>query len=73
MYELLKKETKQILSRVAYDTAASPFLYDPSIYAIAVQIVGARRILFGSDYPLIAPDRYFEEMEVAGLSDEELA
>ena len=73
MYELLKKEARQVLSQVAYDTAASPFLYDPSIYTIAVQIIGAQRIFFGSDYPLIAPDRYFEEMEAAGLSDEELA
>jgi predicted TIM-barrel fold metal-dependent hydrolase len=73
VYELLKKEARAILSQVAYDTAASPFLYDPSIYTIAVQIIGARRILFGSDYPLIAPDRYFEEMEAAGLSEEELA
>lgn len=71
MYELLRKETKQVLSQVAYDTAASPFLYDPEIYAVAVKIVGAQRILFGSDYPLITPDRYFEEMSAAGLSDED--
>jgi predicted TIM-barrel fold metal-dependent hydrolase len=62
-----------VLSRVAYDTAASPFLYDPAIYSVAVQIIGARRILFGSDYPLISPERYFEEMAGAGLSQEDLA
>ena len=71
MYELLKKESREVLSRVAYDTAASPFLYDPAIYAVAVQIIGARRILFGSDYPLLSPDRYFEEMAAAGLTEEE--
>jgi predicted TIM-barrel fold metal-dependent hydrolase len=72
VYELLKREARQVLSRVAYDTAASPFVYDSAIYKVAVQIVGARRILFGSDYPLIAPDRYFEEMAAAGLSEEDL-
>jgi predicted TIM-barrel fold metal-dependent hydrolase len=71
VYELLKKEAREVLSRVAYDTAASPFLYDPSIYAVAVKIVGAQRLLFGSDYPLILPERYFEEMSAAGLSEEE--
>lgn len=71
VYELLKREAREVLSQVAYDTAASPFLYDPAIYAVAVKIVGAQRILFGSDYPLILPDRYFEEMAAAGLTEED--
>ena len=71
VYELLKKEAREVLSQVAYDTAASPFLYDPAIYAVAVKIVGAQRVLFGSDYPLIVPDRYFEEMAAAGLTEED--
>jgi predicted TIM-barrel fold metal-dependent hydrolase len=68
VYELLKKEARDVLSRVAYDTAASPFLYEPTIYSVAVRIVGARRILFGSDFPLISPERYFAEIAGAGLS-----
>ncbi|UCG14932.1 MAG: amidohydrolase [Deltaproteobacteria bacterium] len=71
VYELLKKEAREVLSRVAYDTAASPFLYDPMIYSVAVQIIGPKRILFGSDYPLISPDRYFQEMAAAGLTEED--
>lgn len=71
VYELLKREAREVLSRVAYDTAASPFLYDPGIFAVAVKIVGAERILFGSDYPLIPPERYFAEMAAAGLTEEE--
>jgi predicted TIM-barrel fold metal-dependent hydrolase len=71
VYELLKREAREVLSQVAYDTAASPFLYDPAIYAVAVKIVGAQRVLFGSDYPLILPDRYFEEMAAAGLTEED--
>jgi hypothetical protein len=72
-YELLKREAREVLSKVAYDTAASPFLYEPSIYAVAVRILGAEKILFGSDYPLIVPDRYFQEMSAAGLSEEDQA
>jgi predicted TIM-barrel fold metal-dependent hydrolase len=72
-YELLKREAREVLGRVAYDTAASPFLYDPAVYAVAVRIVGARRILFGSDFPLISPRRYFEEMAGAGLDPDDVA
>ncbi len=73
VYELLKREAQEVLSRVAYDTAASPFLYDPAVYAVALRIVGPRRILFGSDFPLISPERYFVEMAGARLSVEDQA
>ena len=71
-YELLKKEAPETLKAVYYDTAASPFLYRPAIYARMAAIVGAEKILLGSDYPLIAPARYFEEMTEAGLSSAEI-
>ena len=32
--------------------------------------MGTDKILFGTDYPLISPKRYFEEMQLAGLSEE---
>lgn len=41
------------LEHVYYDTAASPLLYRDQIFAAVVEIVGAERILFGSDYPLL--------------------
>lgn len=71
-YELLKKEAPEVLANVHYDTAASPFLYRAEIYKAAADIVGSAKILFGSDYPLISPDRYFEEMKKSGLSGSQL-
>ena len=71
-FSLLKKEVKEYLKNVYFDTAASPFLYDPQIYQIATQIVGQNKILFGSDFPLLKPYRYFKEFEEAGLSKEEI-
>ena len=70
-YNLLKKEVKATLKNVWYDTAASPYLYRPDIYRVAADLAGADRILFGTDYPLLKPERYFKEMDQAGLSDEE--
>jgi len=71
-YRLLKREVRTVLENVWFDTAASPFLYEPAIYRTAVDIAGEDRILFGSDYPLIQPDRYLRELSGAGLSREAL-
>jgi predicted TIM-barrel fold metal-dependent hydrolase len=72
-YGLLKKEVKDALKNVWVDTAASPFLYDPAIYRHAIDILGVEKILFGSDYPLIKPARYFRELAECGLTQAEIA
>jgi hypothetical protein len=68
-YELMP-EVRRTCSRVFYDTAASPFLYRPEIYDIALRIVGRERILLGSDFPLIQPLRYLKEVNSLGLPEE---
>jgi hypothetical protein len=68
-FELLKKEAPGLFADIYYDTAASPFVYRTDIYRVAAQLAGVDRILFGSDYPLISPKRYFTEMKQSGLSD----
>ena len=40
------------LDNIYLDTAATPLLYDDSIYQKAIDQIGADRILFGTDYPL---------------------
>ncbi|MBF0117190.1 MAG: amidohydrolase family protein [Desulfobacterales bacterium] len=71
-YNLLKKELKSDLKNVYFDTAASPFLYDSLIYYVAAKIIGKDKILFGSDFPLISPKRYFKELKNAQLNNEEI-
>jgi len=66
-YNLLKKEVKDTLKNVYFDTAASPFLFDPEIYRYGIELAGCEKILFGTDFPLIKPQRYFDEIEKAGL------
>ena len=60
-YELMPK-VRQELRNVWYDTAASPLLYPTSsIFGMALRCVDPRKILFGSDYPLlIYPSRQTE-------------
>jgi predicted TIM-barrel fold metal-dependent hydrolase len=69
-YGMMRKEVKDVLKNVWFDTAASPFLYEPLIYKVAGEIMGFDKILFGTDYPLISAKRYFKEMEAARLSEE---
>jgi predicted TIM-barrel fold metal-dependent hydrolase len=70
-YQLLKKEVTEVLRNTYFDTAASPFLYRPEIYRHGIQITGVEKILYGSDYPLLALGRYEKELEQAGVSPEE--
>ena len=48
----LNPALRKNLKNVYYDTAATPLLYEPSIFRHMIGIVGADKILFGSDYPL---------------------
>lgn len=67
-YHLMKKGVKGVLENTWFDTAASPYLYDKEVYSLSTKILGPDRILFGSDFPLLNPGRYFKEMREAGLS-----
>ena len=71
-YALMKKEVKDSLKNVYFDTAASPYLYDSEVYQLAVKLAGIDKILFGSDYPLLAPEKYFNEMQHCGLTQAQI-
>ena len=66
----LMPEVKQAMSNVFFDTAASPLLYTPQVYRQVVQMVGADRVLFGSDYPLLAPSRLIKEIDSLNFPQE---
>jgi len=67
----LMPEVKKAMENVYFDTAASPFLYSPRIYSEVSRLIGADRILFGSDYPLLAQGRLLQEIDSADLTEEE--
>ncbi len=66
----LMPEVKQAMSNVFFDTAASPFLYTPQVYNQVIQLVGADKILFGSDYPLLTQSRLLKEIKSLDLPGE---
>lgn len=71
-YGLLKKEFREAFRNVYFDTAASPFLYSPEVYPTAARIIGIDKILLGTDYPLLNPERYFREIDDAQLEKKQV-
>ena len=57
------------LENVYFDTAASPFLYRQEVYSIATQTIGADRILFGTDFPLLRHERVLQQIQNASLDE----
>jgi hypothetical protein len=67
-YNILKKQAKETLKNIWYDTAASPFLYDPGIYDLAAAAGVMDKVLLGTDFPLLTPDRYYQDMNNSNIT-----
>jgi predicted TIM-barrel fold metal-dependent hydrolase len=67
----LMPEVREALANVYVDTAATPLLYGQAIYGQVAGLVGAERILFGSDYPLISQRRQRQAIEDSLRDDED--
>lgn len=63
----LMPEVATALRNAYFDTAASPFLYTPAVFQAVAGIVGADKILFGSDYALLRPRRLLRQARGWGL------
>jgi len=66
----LMPEVKQAMRNVFFDTAASPYLYSPQVYNQVISLVGSDKILFGSDYPVMAQGRLLKEINSLDLPEE---
>ena len=66
----LMPEVKEAMRNVYFDSAASPFLYVPDIYKRVSELVGVDKILFGTDYPLLAQRRLLEEIDSLNMPTE---
>ena len=66
----LMPEVADSIANVYFDTAASPFLYSPTVFSTVAGLVGAERILLASDYPLMSISRVRDQLEGSGLSEQ---
>ncbi|HEV2073048.1 MAG TPA: amidohydrolase family protein [Thermomicrobiales bacterium] len=67
-YELMP-EVRELTRNVVYDSAASTYLFDFRIFPVLEQIVGPERLLFATDYPVLAQGRFLQRVLSSGLSD----
>ena len=65
----LMPEVADALDNVHFDSAASPLLYGRHVFEVAASLVGAERILLGSDYPLVAAGRPLQQVRRSDLSE----
>ena len=68
----LMPEVKESFTNVYFDTATSPYLYSNEVFSIVTSLVGSKKILMGSDYPLIAPSRIIRDLQKSTLSSTEI-
>jgi hypothetical protein len=66
-YELMP-EVALATRNVVYDSAASTYLYDFSMFAHAERLVGEDRIVVGTDYPLLRQKAFLQRVRDSGIS-----
>jgi len=66
----LMPEVAKALSNVYFDTAASPWLYRDEIFKHVTDILGAEKVLYGSDYPLMKQSKLVKSIRALSLSEE---
>jgi hypothetical protein len=64
-YELMP-EVSEVMRNVYYDTAASLYLYQDDIFSLAARWAPGK-VLFATDYPLIAPSRFLQRIQAARM------
>jgi hypothetical protein len=69
----LMPEVREAMESMYVDTSASHLLYDATIYRTMIDLVGAEKILWGSDFPLTSQAKALERTRAAGLTDAEIA
>jgi uncharacterized protein len=66
----LMPEVRQLAANVIYDSAASTYLYDFTIFLQALSLVGPQKIVFGTDYPLLKQHRFLKRVRALPWPDD---
>ena len=67
----LMPEVSKAMSNVYFDTAASTLLYKKDIFSLTTQLVGANKILLGSDFPIVRAGKLIRQIEESNLTQDE--
>ena len=74
-FAALMPEVRAVIEagRLVVDTAATPYLYEPAVFARGLDLVGVEHVLWGSDFPLRSQRTDRAAVEAALRTDEERA
>ncbi len=61
-------EVRELLSHAYVDTAAAPWLYQPEALTRVADSWGWERIIFGSDFPLMAKKKFTKWLNIQGMA-----
>lgn len=61
-YELMP-EVEKLTRNVLYDSAASTYLYQFPVFRNVIELAGARRVLFASDFPVLGQERLLKRVK----------
>lgn len=71
-YELMP-EVRRACELVAYDSAATSYLYDADIFRRVIDLTGAEKVLIGSDWPVLGQGKLLERIRALSLTEDQLA
>ena len=66
------RASEDVFADVYVDTAAMPYLYEPSTVRALISSIGLDRVLFATDYPLMRQERVIQYLDKAGLTSGEM-
>ncbi|MGH2535501.1 MAG: amidohydrolase family protein [Thermomicrobiales bacterium] len=69
-YELMP-EIAAATARAAYDSAATTYLYGPRVFRVVTDLVGADRVMFASDFPVLRQDRLLRRVRALPWRDDD--
>lgn len=61
----LMPEIRRITERVIYDCAASTYLYRFDVFPQVIDLVGAERVIWGSDFPVLGQQKFLSRSRSA--------
>ena len=67
----LMPEVHAVTRRVSYDCAASTYLYRFEVFSRVIDLVGAERVIWGSDYPVLKQGPFLRKSVAALRTDDE--
>jgi predicted TIM-barrel fold metal-dependent hydrolase len=69
----LMPEIRRLTRRVTYDCSASTYLYAFDVFPRVIDLIGAERVIWGSDYPVLGQARFLNKSRAMLRSAEEAA